>query len=174
MFPAATSGHNRGVTPIEQFRLCWDHVNDLMSRRQKVTATYLTVNSAVIGALAYMLKGAHPLTLGQQIAMVLLMVAGMVACGLWRRLVVRYSAFLDWWYGELRELEQAHPELGGIINREYAAFYERGQKSAITQKHPRLYLTSYETRLSWLFTGTYIVFSAILLGLIALELRTWL
>lgn len=143
-----------------------------MSRRQSVTSIYLSVNAAIIGALAYMLKGSHPLTLGQQVAMVLLMIAGIVACSLWRRLVLRYSALLDWWYAELRSLEQREPELGDLVNREFAAFYQRRKTSADTRSRPELHLTVYESRLSWLFTVTYAVFTVILLGLIALELPT--
>ncbi|MGB1275873.1 MAG: RipA family octameric membrane protein [Nannocystaceae bacterium] len=160
------------MTPLEKFTLCWEHANRLMSRRQSATTVYLSVNSAILAALAYMLKGGHPLTIGQKVAMVLLMVAGCVACIFWRRLIMRYSALLDWWYAELRDLEQEHRELGGIISREYQVFYTDTKKHADTRKRPRLRLTVQENQLTWLFTGIYIVFSTVLLGSIGLDIES--
>ena len=85
--------------------------------------------------------------------------AGIVACDLWRRLVLQYSTLLGWWFDQLRELEDGLPGSSKLLKREYNDLYLKQQGRV------RIGLTRHETRLTWLFTGVYIVFGIVVVTL---------
>ncbi|MCA9690092.1 MAG: hypothetical protein R3A51_17365 [Nannocystaceae bacterium] len=156
--------------PDSRYTMLWTHVQTLMSRRQAVSSTYLAVNAAIIGALAYILKGEALIRWSQKLAMILLMLTGVAVCFLWSRLVLRYSRLLDWWYAELRALEASHEgELPDYVTREFLHFYKDPERG------PRLWLTRHELRLSRVFIGAYVLFSALVLFAMLREpLPAWL
>ena len=96
----------RAMSIKDEYLMVWDHVNRLMGRRQSMTTIHLSVNAAIIGATAYILKGKVSFVGWQLLAMLLLLLTGMAASYMWTRLVAHYSTLLDWWYSTLRELER--------------------------------------------------------------------
>ncbi len=150
----------------DQYMMVWEHVNRLMGRRQAMTGVHLTVNAAIIGATAYILKGKVTFVGWQLLAILLLLLAGMAASYMWTRLVTHYSTLLGWWYDMLRELEASYErELPNFITREYKRFYTRPVKG------PRLWFTRHELRLARLFIIAYAAFSVIVL--VGLVNSTW-
>lgn len=80
-----------------EYTLFLELVHKLGERRQTMTSTYLSVNTAIIGAAAFLFKdGALP-GWQQQAAALSLFAAGIVACDLWRRLLLQYKTLLRWW-----------------------------------------------------------------------------
>ena len=156
----------RAMSIKDEHLMVWDHVNRLMGRRQSMTTIHLSVNAAIIGATAYILKGKVSFVGWQLLAMLLLLLTGMAASYMWTRLVAHYSTLLDWWYSTLRELESSHEhELPNLITREYKRFYTRPSKG------PRLWFTRHELRLARLFIVAYAVFSVVVIvGLVG---ATW-
>jgi hypothetical protein len=146
-----------------EYELFLKQVNKLIDRRQAITATYLTVNTAVVGAIALFYKDVQMLDWGRQLSALVLLIAGIASCGLWRRLISQYSALLGWWYTRLRELEIAVPGCSALINREYTELYQ--QKAG---KQP-FGMTRYEIGLTWLFTTAYLLFGGVILGLLILR-----
>ncbi len=140
-----------------EYKLFLDQVNKLIERRQTVTATYLSVNAAIVGAVAFIFKDIDTLEGGEQVSALVLLVSGLVACDLWRRLINQYSALLKWWYEQLRALEDAMPESSKLLTKEYDDLY--GGKSG---KAP-IGLTRYEVRLTRLLTVVYVAFGFVIL-----------
>jgi hypothetical protein len=136
----------------EEYKTFLDHVADLANRRQSVTTTYLSVNTAISAALAFLFRDGDLAGPVEQISAVALLVAGLVASSLWRNLIGQYSVLISWWYEQLRILESASSQGSGLITKEYNRWYvnEPGTKS--------IGLTRYETRLTWLFTVVYLLF----------------
>ena len=135
-----------------EYTLFLELVSKLAERRQAMTSTYLSVNAAIIGAVAFLFKdGALP-GWRQQVAVLVLFLAGIVACDLWRRLLNQYKTLLGWWYKRLHFLEDAMSECSGLIKQEYDNLY------ATKKGRPRLGLSRYEIRLTWLFTAVYSIF----------------
>jgi hypothetical protein len=141
------------VTPDEEYRLFLDQIHRLTDRRQTVTTAYLTVNAAIVGALAFLFKEGYMPGWPQQASALALFAAGLVACDLWRRLILQYSTLLDWWYEQLRALEERVSECSGLIGKEYAELYGGGQGGS------RVGLTRYQIGLTWLFTAIYGIFA---------------
>ena len=115
------------MTRETEYTTFLDLVNHLSERRQTVTATYLSVNAALIGALAFLLQDGKLPAWQQQVAVLVLLGAGIVACDLWRRILKQYNTLLDWWYGQLHELEKELPDSSALITKEYEALYAQAR-----------------------------------------------
>ncbi len=152
------------VTRTDEYELFLGHVYKLAERRQTTTATYLSVNAALTGVLAFLFKDGHLSGSISLVSALILLFSGVVACGLWRRLITHYSALIDWWYKQLREMEDIIPNSSKLIIKEYKElFIDKKGKGPIG-------ITRYETSLTWLFTIIYLVFGLAILVLLILSL----
>jgi hypothetical protein len=75
------------MTNEDEYELFFNHINSLMERRKSVTATYLSVDAAITGAVAFLFKDSQLQDWTQQISVLVLLVAGIASCTLWRRLI---------------------------------------------------------------------------------------
>lgn len=141
---------------VDEYNLFLNQINTLVTRRQAVTATYLSVNTVLIGAMAFLFKDGQLTNLSSQISALTLLLSGVVVCSLWRRLIVQHSTQINWWYAQLRELEAETVGSKKLITKEYEDLYaEKKGRAAIG-------LTRYETQLTWLFTIIYLVFGLVI------------
>lgn len=145
---------------MNEYELFLAQINSLMDRRQTVTTTYLSVTTAIIGAVAFLFKDGQLSNWPQQTSVLILLLSGIIACTLWRALITQYSTLLGWWYQQLRILEEVIPNSSQLITKEYQELY--------LKKHNRapIGLTRYETQLTWLFTTIYVVFGCAILILL--------
>jgi hypothetical protein len=149
------------VIPANEYRLALDQTNKLADRLRAITTTYLSVNAALTGAIAFLFKDGHLPDVASQVAVLALLFSGVVACGLWRRLIKHYSALTGWWYEQIRSLENQLPGGSKLVTKEYQELYFKQKGKRDTR------ITPYETNLTWLFTTIYLVFGlAILVALI--------
>ena len=141
-----------------EYELYLAQVNTLQERRQNATAIYLSVNAALTGAMAFLFKDGQLTNYLSEIAVFTLLFSGVVACGLWRRIISQYSTLIDWWYTQIRHLEKGMPEKTRIITKEFHELYapQTGKKRVVG-------LTRYEIALTWLFTAIYGIFGAVIL-----------
>ena len=152
------------MTPTDEYELCLNHVYKLAERRQTVTTIYLSVNTALTGAVAFLFKDGHLSGLPSQTSALALLISGIVACSLWRKLINHYSALMDWWYKQLRALEDLLQSSSKLITKEYQELFVHKQG-----KGP-IGITRYETSLTWLFTIIYLVFGLAILVELLLSL----
>jgi hypothetical protein len=152
------------VIPADEFRLALDQIDKLTQRRQSITTTYLSVNAALTGAIAFLFKDGSLPGITSQVSVLALLFSGVVACGLWRRLIMHYSTLTDWWYEQIRSLENKLTESSKLITKEYQDLYfkAKGRK--------KMRITPYETALTWLFTAIYLIFGLAILVMLILRL----
>ncbi len=146
------------MTFDDEYQLFLEQVNKLAERRQSVTSTYLTVNAAIIGAVAFLFQDGYVSGWTQQGAVLVLFVAGIAACDIWRRLIVQHTTLLKWWFERLHDLEDAMEESSKLVKKEYEDLYVKKKGRA------PIGLTRYETRLTWVFTVVYVVFGLAIVG----------
>lgn len=151
------------LTHTNEYELFLSHVNRFAERRQTVTTTYLSVNAALTGAIAFLFKDGQLSSLPAQVSTLIFLLSGIVACGLWRRLITHYSTLMGWWYEQLRALETMLPNSSKLITKEYQELFEQKQG-----KGP-IGITRYETSLTWLFTIIYLVFGLAILVVLVLS-----
>ena len=79
-----------------------------------------------------------------------LIVAGFVACWIWRSLIHQYEILIGWWYTRLREMEEKLPNSSKLITLEYQELYTGDKKIGMT---PR------ELILNGVFIALYAIFA---------------
>ncbi len=149
------------MTSDEEYKLFLNHVIGLTERRQSVSTTHLSVNAAITAAIAFLFKGGQLTGWPEQLAALVLLTSGIVASGLWRRLIREYSTLIGWWYEKLRTLEDGMPGSSKLVAKEYEDWYakERGKRA--------IGLSDYEAGLAWVFTIIYVLSSVgILIALV--------
>lgn len=133
-------------------------IRHLSDRRQTVTSTYLSVNAAIIGIMAFLFKDGQIPNISAQISFLALLFSGIAACGLWRKFITQLSTVIGWWYQQIRLLEENDSQSNKLITKEYQELYSKNKHNA------PIGLTRYETALTWLFTTIYFVFCLIILA----------
>jgi hypothetical protein len=115
------------VSPIEvfeQFKLFSEHVQRLSERRQSAGQIYLTLNTALFGVVAFLVKDAGFRGWGLIGVSVPLFVVGIMACVIWSRTIVRFKDVIGWYYEQLRAMEATMDGSVQIYTREWKRFYE--------------------------------------------------
>jgi hypothetical protein len=109
----------------------------------------------LIGAVAFLFEDGILLGWQQQVAVLVLFGAGVIACDLWRRILKQYHDLLNWWYDQLHLLEKELPGSSRLITKEYEALYapQPGRRA--------LGLSQYERQLTWIFSGAYALFAVV-------------
>lgn len=130
-----------------------EQINRLIERRQSVTSTYLSVNTAIIGALAFLFSNGTLSGFQQRLSVIILLLSGVVVCDLWRRLIVQHTTLLGWWYEELRKHEQAAPPERRLFTREYETLYIGKEARS------RIGMTRHEIALTQVFMAVNLLFA---------------
>lgn len=141
-----------------------NQINNLANRRQMVTTTYLSVNTVLVGAMAFLFKDGQFPGPASQITALALLLSGLVVCGLWRKLILQHSVLISWWYSQLRAWETNVPEDKRIFTKEYEELYLGKKEKALVG------LTRYETQLTWLFMVIYLVFGLAIVVMLFISL----
>lgn len=112
---------------FDEYKLLYERTEKYSERRQATSQTYLTINTAIFGAVAFLVKDSG-LKGGSLLAAVSpLFIVGILICIIWLSIILNLEKILNWQYNELRGLEK---EMKGDINiftRENKEFFDPGQ-----------------------------------------------
>ena len=139
----------------------WDRAQSLLKRRQAASSLGLGVNTALLAAMAFVMRD-NTLALRPRLLVVaILLSAGIIACLHWKRSLQAYQRLMSWWYGKLREMEQDFDDDKlRLASAEYQALYS-------PQANPdlRVSLTTHEMKFIHLLISLHVVFAALALTL---------
>lgn len=138
------------------FQFAFSHTEKLLDRRQSTTSFYFSVNTGILAVIGLLIKDSGLVGWWLIVSLLLLMIAGFIACWIWRSLLRQYEILLDWWYARLRELEKSLPESARLVTREYQQLYLDVQDKPFAQK---IGMTKRELALNWIFTSLYFTFA---------------
>jgi hypothetical protein len=138
------------------FEFNFNHIEKLLDRRQNTTSFYLSVNTGILAVIAFLAKDTQLVGFWLPGSIVLLLIAGLIACWIWRSLLHQYDILLDWWYARARELEVQIPDSPQLITREYQELYLEAKGRKASQ---RIGMTERELLLNSIFVGLYIIFA---------------
>ncbi|HTP01681.1 MAG TPA: hypothetical protein VMJ64_09925 [Anaerolineales bacterium] len=112
---------------FEELKFLHEKTETFSERRQTTTQTYLTINTAIFGALAFLAKdsGLHRWDL--LLVVLPLFGVGILACIIWLRIIQKLDAIIGWHYEQLREIERSIPESHQLINKEWERFFDAKQ-----------------------------------------------
>jgi hypothetical protein len=109
---------------FEEYKLLNERAQKLSERRQTTTQTYLTINTAIFGAVAFIIKDSGLTSWVLVLATLPLFLVGILACVIWLGIMTKLEGFLDWQYDRLREIEKEIPGSAMLLTRENKEFYE--------------------------------------------------
>ncbi len=134
---------------IEEYKLFSEATQKLSERRQAATQTYLTVNTAIFGVLAFLVKDAGFRGWGLVAVSVPLYLVGILACLIWIRIITEFKRIIGWRYEQLRSMEEKMPDSHQIYTQEWDRLFkpQPGKKefafSNLEAWLPRLFVALY-------------------------------
>jgi hypothetical protein len=142
---------------FEEYKFHAERAQKLSERRQATTQTYLTINTAIFGAVAFIIRDSGLTGWGMVGLIVPLFVFGIVACLIWKSLLLKISDFLDWQYEQLREMEKSFPEESRLFTKEFDKFYITGKE--------KFSFSGLEARLPTILMSIYILYGLAMIAI---------
>ena len=90
---------------FEEYKLFVESTDRFSERRQQIGNTYLTVNSIIIGAIAFLVKDAGFGTTLRSIVIIMTLIVGIIVCDVWKQIIFKYKKLVGLRIDELREIE---------------------------------------------------------------------
>ena len=145
---------------FEEYKLFTESTQYLSERRQAATSTHLVVNTAIFTVLAFLIKDTEFRGWSLVGITIPLFVAGVLACGIWYRMISQYKSLISWRYDQLMEMERAADDSYQMYVKEYEDFFklQQGREwfgfSRLEIWLPRLFLALYVIYLAGLILAT--------------------
>jgi hypothetical protein len=151
------------LNKFDEYKLFVDSTDRLSDRRQKISNTYLTVNSIIIGAIAFLVKDTVFSADWRPIVVLLPLIIGIIVCSVWKQIIYKYKMLIGLRIDELREIEN-HVAMENCHRMYHAEdkLYPRDQKN-IPIKGKALNISDKE---AWLPNIFIIIYSVFLVGII--------
>jgi hypothetical protein len=115
---------------FEEYKLLYQRTEKLSERRQATSQTYLTINTAIFGAIAFLVRdsGLTGWSLIQAIGP--LFIVGTLICIIWLNIILNLERVLNWQYGQLRAMEGKMRGSVGLFTKENNELFEsrKGRK----------------------------------------------
>jgi amino acid permease len=139
---------------FEEYKLFAELTDRLSDRRQKISNTYLTVNSIIIGVIAFLIKDTDLLS----VVVIMPLIIGIIACIVWKQIMYKYKKLITHRIEELREIEN-HVDMKNCHKMYHAEdkLYPRDENGVLI-KGKSLNLIDKEAWLPNIFIITYSVF----------------
>ncbi len=151
------------MNKFNEYKLFSERVQRLSERRQTASQTYLTVNTAIFGVLAFLVKDAGFHGWGLVAFSLPLFLVGVLACLIWLKIIADFKEIVGWHYEQLRKMEQALPESDKIYSNEWEQFFKPREGKE------RFGFSRLESWLPRLFLGLYVVYTVVLVAATAFE-----
>jgi hypothetical protein len=133
---------------FDELKFLHDRTQRLSERRQTTSQTYLTINTAIFGALAFLVKDSGLQGWSLILVSLPLFGVGLLACITWYRILLKLEVIIGWNYEQLREVERKVPKSHLTINKEWDEFFKpEGNKgfsfSGLESQLPKLLIALY-------------------------------
>ena len=159
------NGKASDFNKFEEYKLFVEDTARFSERRQKVSSTYVAVNSIIISAVALLVKDVGVGTPWQALVVMPVLVAGVVICLQWKQLILKYKMLVGLRLDELRIIEEL-PEMADSSKMYHVEdrLYPRDERGEL-KPGEGLNLSDLERLLPWVFIVLYAVF---LIGVVVL------
>jgi hypothetical protein len=153
---AAQSVEDDKMLWMEEYKLFVEDTARFSERRQTITNTYISVNSAIAGLLVFLVKDSGLTSWLVPVSIVALIGSGLVICQYWEELILKYKVLVRFRIKLLHEMEDRLPDLIGVYHREDDLYKP-------TAGNP-LNISDLEVQLPVLFRRLYIALAVILIA----------
>ena len=91
---------------FDEYKLLYERTEKYSERRQATSQTYLTINTAIFGAIAFLVKDSGLKGWSLITAISPLFIVGMLIRVIWLSIILNLEKILNWQYKQLREMEK--------------------------------------------------------------------
>jgi hypothetical protein len=116
------------VDKFEEYKLLIERAEKLSERRQTTSQIYLTVNTAIFGVIAFLIKDSGLQDKGLFWGLLPIAMIGIIICVIWLNIIVRMEKVLGWQYKHLREMEKKLKGSDKLFTEENKALYQQNKK----------------------------------------------
>lgn len=147
---------------FDEYKFFTERVQHRSERRQQASQIYLTVNTAIFGIIALLIKdsGLHGWNL--VIAILPLFSVGILVCLIWSKIIFEFKRIIGWQYEKLREMEKNIKGSSKMHTKEWEEIY------TTTKSKGAFSFSDLEARMPSIFVSLYIVYA---IGLIIATFR---
>lgn len=138
---------------FDEYKFFTERVQYRSQRRQQASQIYLTINTAIFGIIALLIKDSGLSGWILVIATLPLFFVGILVCITWSRVIREFSNIIGWQYEKLREMEKHITGSFKMHTREWEEFYRPVKsKSGFSFSNLEAQMPSY-------FLGLYIIYA---------------
>jgi hypothetical protein len=133
------------VDPYQEYTFFVQSTQWLTERRQTANDIYMSVNMAVFAALSFVFQDMTKLSMSTCAFMSPLLIAGVLMCLMWHRMIVKYKTLINWRFEQLMAMERGLSGCHQMYNREWMDIYSKakGGFSGIELWIPRVFVALY-------------------------------
>jgi hypothetical protein len=158
------------LNKFDEYKLFVEDTARFSERRQKVSSTYVAVNSIILSAVALLVKDAGLFTRWQALAVVPLLLAGIFISLHWRQLILNYKKLVGFRVRQLKAIEESKGMAGSFqMYHAEEELYPRDEQDLLHSRKG-LNFSDLERWLPWVFVTLYILFLAAVVVLLFVHL----
>ncbi|MFT3891308.1 MAG: hypothetical protein QM730_06710 [Anaerolineales bacterium] len=109
---------------FDEYKFFTERVQHRSDRRQQASQIYLTVNTAIFGLIALLIKDFGLSGWGSLIGIIPLFFVGVIVCFTWARIISEFEKLIGWQYEQLREMEKNIKSSYKMHMKEWEEFYK--------------------------------------------------
>lgn len=150
---------------FDEYKFFTERVQHRSERRQQASQIYLTVNTAIFGLIALLIKDSGLKGWNLLVGVLPLFFVGIFVCLTWSKIIYEFKRVIGWQYEQLREMEKRLKGSYKIHIKEWEEFYKPiNSKSGFS-------FSNLESRMPLVFISLFIaygvgVFIAVTYGLL--------
>ena len=137
---------------FDEYKFFTERVQHRSERRQQASQIYLTINTAIFGLIALLIKDSGLKGWNLLIGILPLFFVGVFVCLTWARIIAEFERLIGWQYEQLREMEKHIKSLYRMHAKEWEEFYKP------TDSRSRFSFSNLEAKMPSIFVGLYIVY----------------
>ncbi len=138
---------------FDEYKFFTERVQYRSQRRQQASQIYLTVNTAIFGIIALLIKDSGLTGWNLAISTLPLFLVGILVCFTWSRIIKEFSNLIGWQYEKLRELEKQIKGSFKMHTKEWDEFYKP------IKSRKGFSFSDLEAQMPAIFIGLYLVYA---------------
>ena len=148
---AKPKSNQESFNKFEEYKFFAEDTTRLSDRRQVVTNTYITINSAIIGLITFLVAQGNLTGIRLGLISFPAIIAGVVVCYFWEKLLLSYKNLLAFRFEQLKEMEKEMDGCQRMYILETERFYGADTKAN------QIEFSKIELQLPLAFIGLYVL-----------------
>jgi hypothetical protein len=148
------------MSNFEEYKFLVEATERISNRKLSVTQFFFSIDTALVGAIAYVVNKVDPGIWGQAAVTFALSSFGLLLSAIWYRVVSDYRKLIVWRYDQIMVMEESLDGSYKLFSKEWAAFFSRNARPKLTRYF--FGISGFEIIFPWFFFVLHALIAAIL------------